>query len=484
MVCRPVWALLALVLVALFPGRAWSHPLGNFTINHQTRAVALPGRLRLAYALDVAEIPAFQFMRANGGAWNARTLQRWAADETAVVAGGLEVSVDGRLQALTARDAAARLRPGAGGLPTLYWTATFDVPLARGAEHRVEIEDRVYADRRIGWKDVLVGNEADPTHALTAYPSDLIGSPRHNDVARFVVSAAGTLRDVAVGGEDFAAQSTSAVVRSGYLADLFARPDQSAWIVLLTVLVAFGLGALHGLEPGHGKALLAFTLVGSRATVKQAAILALALTFAHTIAVLLLGLALFFVADFASETIFGWITLVSGAAIAFVGARSLAAAIAHARPNHEHAHALPGTRPLGFGSAVVAATSGGIAPCPAAIVVLLTALHLHRVGYGIALIVVFSLGLASVLAVLGVAVVHGARWLGRQGRFERLMRYAPIATAVVISVVGAVMLGQGFVQQGVAVSMPAVVGLTLAAIAGYALVPRHSHGSAEEASQA
>ena len=39
--------------------------------------------------------------------------------------------------------------------------------------------------------------------------------------------------------------------------------------------------------------------------------------------------------------------------------------------------------------------SGGIAPCPAAIVVLLTALHLHRVGYGLFLIVVFSLGLAA-----------------------------------------------------------------------------------------
>ena len=94
-----------------------------------------------------------------------------------------------------------------------------------------------------------------------------------------------------------------------------SRSDQTPLLVLLTILAAFGLGALHGLEPGHGKALLAFTLVGARATFKQAAILAAALTFAHTVAVLLLGLVLFFVAGFATESVFTWITLVSGIAV-------------------------------------------------------------------------------------------------------------------------------------------------------------------------
>ena len=76
-------------------------------------------------------------------------------------------------------------------------------------------------------------------------------------------------------------------------------------MILLTILgPAFGLGALHGLEPGHGKALLAFMLVGARATFKQAVILAGALTFAHTIAVLLLGALLFFAAGFATESLF------------------------------------------------------------------------------------------------------------------------------------------------------------------------------------
>jgi ABC-type nickel/cobalt efflux system permease component RcnA len=468
---------LSSVLVCLCVRPAAAHPLGNFTINHLTRVSTSRATLSLDYTLDIAEIPTFQIMHGVYGAWDASQLHRWANEESSLVTAGLLVSVDGTPQVLSAIGPRATLRPGAGGLPTLYWTSSFNVPVSIGTSRIVKIEDRVYADRRIGWKDVVVAPAIDPTNRLTSYPSALIGSPRHNDVAEFTLERNGTISHANVRSDDFAPVQSGGVslVRGSYLSDLFARPDQSPWLIALTLLVALGLGALHGLEPGHGKALLAFTLVGARATVKQAGVLALSLTFAHTIAVLLLGLALFFLADFASESIFGWITLVSGGAVAFIGARALNAAIAHAKHRHEHAHAIGGNAPLKFSSAVVAAMSGGIAPCPAAIVVLLTALRLHRVGYGLVLIVTFSLGLAVVLTVLGVAVVRGAAWIRDRSGFEGAMRCAPIVTASVISIAGAIMLAQGFVQQGIAESTPLVAVLTLAAIAGYSFVPRHVH---------
>ena len=259
--------------------------------------------------------------------------------------------------------------------------------------------------------------------------------------------------------------------------------------LLWLILAAFGLGALHGLEPGHGKALLAFTLVGARATFQQAAILAAALTFAHTIAVLLLGALLFFAAGFATESLFTWITLLSGAAVAVIGARTLSAAVRRARhahehhhphhhhrqdhdhDDHEHSHAIPGSAPLHFPSAVIAAMSGGIAPCPAAIVVLLTALHLHRVGYGLFLIVVFSLGLATILTGLGLAVVHGAAWLQRRSSFAHLTRIAPFVTSGVISTIGAIMLAQGLADQGAGVPSLAVIALTLCSVVAFAFIP-------------
>ncbi|MBV8491040.1 MAG: hypothetical protein JO199_10980 [Candidatus Eremiobacteraeota bacterium] len=468
-----------MVWFCLCAAPAAAHPLGNFTINHLASIASTREKIAIVYTVDIAEIPAFQIMHADDASWNASRLQRWAGDEAAIVAAGLHVEIDGTPQVLAAIAPRARLRPGAGGLPTLYWQARFELPIDTKRAHRVRIDDRVYADRSIGWKDVVVSPQIDPTHALTAYPSALIGSPRRNDVASFDVLRGGTIAHATVGGDSAAGEQSASLIRSGMLADLFARPHQSLLLVTLTVLLAFGLGALHGLEPGHGKALLAFTLVGARATIGQAAILAAALTFAHTIAVLLLGVLLFFAAGFASETVFAWIALVSGAAVAIIGARSLNVAIGHAGHDHAHAAAFSGSQPLHFSSAVIAAMSGGIAPCPAAIVVLLTALRLHQVGYGIAIVVIFSLGLAAVLSALGIAVVRGAAWLRRQGGFAKAMRFAPFVTASVISVAGATMLAQGFAQQGIHVPIPLVVAVTLVAIAGYAFVPRHSHGSTQ-----
>jgi hypothetical protein len=107
--------------------------------------------------------------------------------------------------------------------------------------------------------------------------------------------------------------------------------------------------------------------------------------------------------------------------------------------------------------------------------VLLTAISVHRIEYGLALIVAFSLGLAAVLTGLGLAVVRGARWLASQPRFERVARYGPLLSAAVISAIGAVMVGQGFAAQGSPVS-PLLSGvLVLCAIAGYVLTPAHRH---------
>lgn len=453
--------------------RADAHPLGNFTINHLARIRGSASELRIHYVLDIAEIPTFQIMR--GEAWTPARSSAWARDESAVVSSGLQITANGVALPLNLDRTTARTRPGAGGLPILYWTGDYTAPLPATAA--ISVRDLVYADRRIGWKDIILPGLADPTNGLRTYPSALLGSPRRNDAASFDVRD-GRIANVRVSGDADATWGVASIVRSSALSDLVAREGQTPVWVLLTILAAFGLGALHGLEPGHGKALLAFTLVGARATFKQAVVLAAALTFAHTIAVVLLGVLLCFAAGFATETLFTWITLISGIAVAFIGARGLSGALTHAvahhhghEHHHSHSHAVPGATPLHFRSAVVAAMSGGIAPCPAAIVVLLTALHLHRVAYGLALIVIFSLGLAAVLSGLGIAVVHGAAWIGRRSAFARVAKAAPFVTAGVISTIGAIMLAQGLTAQGVPIAEPLAVASALAAIAAIALLP-------------
>ena len=247
---------------------------------------------------------------------------------------------------------------------------------------------------------------------------------------------------------------------------------------------------------------------------KQAAILAAALTVAHTAGVLALGLAINLLKSyFVPETIYPWITLVSGFAIAIIGARAvqrqleqrrpLAHEHPHAHPGahthahahahgdhhhhhgddeaHAHSHAIPGTAPLNFGGTVLAAMSGGIAPCPAALVVLLAAVALNQVLYGVFVIVAFSFGLAATLTGLGIAVVRGASWLQNRPAFNRFITYGPLVSALVIATIGAIMVGQGFAQQGVAVSPLAISAITALAIAGYAFSHPFGHRHAEAA---
>jgi ABC-type nickel/cobalt efflux system permease component RcnA len=458
-------------------GAAQAHPLGNFTINHLARLQPEAARLHVHYVLDIAEIPTFQIMH-GVAAWSPKAMRDWQNAEASLVRDGLSIRANGIALPLRIDRTTARTRPGAGGLPILYWTGDYTTRLP--ARATISVRDSVYADRRIGWKDIILPGLVDPTGELRSYPSALIGSPRQNDAATFDVFGGGRIAHVRVSGDVSSGWDSSSIVRSSTLSDLFARDGQTPALILLTILAAFGLGALHGLEPGHGKALLAFTLVGARATFKQAVILAGALTFAHTIAVLLLGLVLFFLAGFATESLFTWITLISGVAVAAIGARGLSIAVTrsarqrehvHAHElglqhRHDHSHSIPGTGRLHFPSAVVAAMSGGIAPCPAAIVVLLTALRLHRVGYGLFLIVVFSLGLAAILTGLGIAVVHGAAWLQRRSGFERIAHAAPFLTSIVISTIGSVMVGQALVQRGVPAS---VSGIALVVFLGVAL---------------
>ena len=341
---RVFWVGIVLwALGATLPAAA--HPLGNFTINHLAKISAEPSTLKVRYILDMAEIPAFQIMHESPSEpWDAARMRQWSEDEASLVSAGLHVNIDGARTQLSARGTQTTLRPGAGGLPIIRWVGTLEVALPSRAIHRIAVSDDVYSDRRIGWKDIVVGSQAEPTDELRLYPSALIGTPRRINGATFTVLPNGTLAEIRETSDVPPLPGTlNTWVAPTVLSDMFARPGQTPFLVLLTILVALGLGALHALEPGHGKALLAFTLVGSRATTRQALILAASLTFAHTAGVVLLGIVLIFANGFISESIYPWITLLSGFVIALIGARALARFVS-ARRASTHDQMRPSTR--------------------------------------------------------------------------------------------------------------------------------------------
>jgi ABC-type nickel/cobalt efflux system permease component RcnA len=101
---------------------------------------------------------------------------------------------------------------------------------------------------------------------------------------------------------------------------------------------------------------------------------------------------------------------------------------------------------------------------------LLAAIATHRIGYGLLLIVAFSIGLALTLTALGVAVVRSAAWLSKRPEFERFARVAPLVTAGLISLIGAWMIGSAVAAQTTAVAPAAIAALALAAVAAYTIV--------------
>jgi len=229
------------------------------------------------------------------------------------------------------------------------------------------------------------------------------------------------------------------------LAGLIGRDDPTFGVVLLSLLVAAFWGAAHALTPGHGKALVAGYLVGTRGRPRHAFALGATVTVTHTAGVFGLGLVTLGLSTvIVPEQLYPWLTLVSGVLVVGVGTGVLVRRARNAHGHHDHAHHHAhhhhhdpqgdiGVRGiLGIGAAA------GLLPCPSALVVLLSAIALHRLAFGLALIVAFSVGLAATITAIGLVAVLARRAFGRARLDGPLIRALPALSAAVIVAVGLV----------------------------------------------
>ncbi|HKP88625.1 MAG TPA: sulfite exporter TauE/SafE family protein, partial [Thermoleophilaceae bacterium] len=213
-------------------------------------------------------------------------------------------------------------------------------------------------------------------------------------------------------------------------------------VLLFLVLAAFGWGALHALSPGHGKAMVAAYLVGTRGTARHAAALGAVVTVTHTAGVFALGLVTLLLSQFiVPEQLYPWLTLASGLLVVIVGAGVLRSRVRARRArehdhhhHHHHHHDDVTTRGL-----LAMGASAGLIPCPSALVVLLGAISQHEVALGMLLIVAFSLGLAAAMTAVGVAVVYAGRLTARLDFRGRVATALPVASGIVIVAAGLVL---------------------------------------------
>jgi ABC-type nickel/cobalt efflux system permease component RcnA len=222
--------------------------------------------------------------------------------------------------------------------------------------------------------------------------------------------------------------------------------------MLLALLAAFAFGAVHALSPGHGKTLVAAYLVGSRGTPRHAVFLGLTVTFTHTVSVFALGLVTLYLSRFVlPETITPILGAISGVTIVWVGATLLYRRTVGRRMTapaqglaHDHGDGRVHTHvpdEISVGGLIALGASGGLVPCPSALVLLLTSVSLGRVGFGLTLLVAFSAGLAVVLTAVGLAVLYAKNWLPDRAKTAEnpWFRYLPVASAAFIVCIGMAM---------------------------------------------
>jgi ABC-type nickel/cobalt efflux system permease component RcnA len=419
---RRLALLLAVAAALIAPAAAAAHPLGNFTINRFSRVGVSGHRVYVLYVLDLAEIPTFQ-----AGEIDARAYARR-------IAANAHLTLAGRPARLVPLGQALAHPLGAGGLHTTRLEVVLAGPRIDGSTALV-YHDANYADR-IGWKEVVLGaHTRSRSDELRAYPKDMLASPLD------VTSAGATVRPEP--GPDVPPalshgkllEAPDRVADAGF-ASLVGRSHLSLLVILASLGAAMFWGAAHALSPGHGKTIVTAYLVGQRGTPRHAALLGLIVTATHTVGVFALGLVTLALSQFVvPDRLYPWLNLVSGLLVVGIGASVLRARLRKRRHHHHHHH----DHPTSFRSLLAVGVSGGLLPCPSALVVLLAAISLHRVAFGLVLIVAFSAGLALSITGVGLAAVV-ARSAFRRASFEgRLVRLLPAASALVILAAGVAM---------------------------------------------
>ncbi|MBN8729248.1 MAG: high frequency lysogenization protein HflD [Acidobacteria bacterium] len=230
------------------------------------------------------------------------------------------------------------------------------------------------------------------------------------------------------------------------LAELLRGRESDPAFLATALALAFFFGAVHALTPGHGKTLVAAYLVGSRGKLSDAIYLGGVVTATHTVSVFALGLVTLYASTrIAVERIFPWLSLLSGAMVLIIGAwllwRRLSSVNGQAgghAAGHSHSHSHGAASGLGLahshshGSLLSLGVSGGLVPCPEAMVVLMLSISMGRLGFGLLLLTSFTLGLAAVLMAIGGAMVlAGGRFTAAQPESAWTKRLPAVSAAVV-----------------------------------------------------
>ncbi|MGH2474012.1 MAG: nickel/cobalt transporter [Candidatus Limnocylindrales bacterium] len=258
-------------------------------------------------------------------------------------------------------------------------------------------------------------------------------------------------------------------IGGGELPEIFRQADLTPIVLLLALVTAAGLGAGHALTPGHGKTLMAAYLVGTRGTPRHALGLGLSVSLSHTVGILILAAIVVGASDvLPPDAVVRGAPVVAALSIAAIGGwmlfaevRRRRAAVAtighdHAQDHdhaHDHAHGashdtglhshggvahshLPAAgSTITWRSLFALGLAGGLIPSTSALLILLGSIAAGRPTFGFVLVLAFGLGMAAVMAGIGLTLVVARQRLDRLpmgGGLARLREVVPLVAAVVV----------------------------------------------------
>ncbi len=404
--------LLGILVTVAFAANLTAHPLGNFSVNQYSRLEVGKTQITLHEVVDMAEIPTFQesaVIDANrDGDLSQDELTAYATNLGPQYAANLRLTAGGENLPVRVLSTSASLAAGDGDLKTLRitWTMVSDLPAAD--RNRIIFQNDNYAGRS-GWNEIVVnrtdrvsvfdstayGNTV--TDELRKFPEESLTAPLAERKAEFSFAAGSMPPDARpLQNRDGA---ISVPVQKDRLAELINVPEITPMIALFGLLVAFGLGAMHAMSPGHGKAVVGAYLVGSRGTSKHALFLGLTVTITHTLGVFAIGLITLFASNYIlPERLMPFLGFVSGLLVFFIGISLFKTrlfsflgwgknadhhhkhdhdhhdhdhhgehthdGITHSHGGSTHSHAVPDA--ITWRGLLALGISGGLIPCPSA----------------------------------------------------------------------------------------------------------------------
>ena len=198
---------------------------------------------------------------------------------------------------------------------------------------------------------------------------------------------------------------------------------------------AFLLGALHALEPGHGKSIMAVFVMGTDAKLKDALLLGMTIVVSHVIVVLALGVAsIYLVKALNVDTTHDIMSVVGGVILIGVGAWILR------KYFHPHEHAIDTKKGV-----IAIGLSTGLIPCPAALAVLLFSIANNQIYNGLIYVLIFSVGLAIAITSLSVIFVKGKGFIESYVSSTKINKL-PLVSGSVIVVIGIFTLLHPFLE--------------------------------------